>query len=363
MKPIIRKITPFDANEPYEVKFSWSGGQIYGNRLIIYETESLTEIYNEVSYSTALISSEKYHIIPEDTLINGTNYIAQISVITAIDADGVPLEESDLSDKTYFKVLTTPEFKFDVISESSRILLSSSSYAASVIYYQAESEPINSYKFQIFNSSMTLLSESATMYDRENISYTYQGLENNGIYYIRCVGDTVNGIQLATEYIEIDVKYKTPSFYTNFYAENDREHGWNSWYTNIIVVSYHGDEELRFTDDGKIDLSDKILYYNDGFNIKDDFTIVIVGENLYKNKNQIFNCYNADGGYQIKLTSFIYDDGSMRFRLNVDNGLLSYVIYSKALNDVTENSNIEIWLRRKENLYSIETYVEGVLVT
>ena len=46
-KPIVNKITPFDAEMDKEIGFTWNGSQSYANRLIIYNADSMEKIYDK----------------------------------------------------------------------------------------------------------------------------------------------------------------------------------------------------------------------------------------------------------------------------------------------------------------------------
>lgn len=48
-KPIVNKITPFDAEMDKEIGFTWNGSQSYANRLIIYNADSMEKIYDKQS--------------------------------------------------------------------------------------------------------------------------------------------------------------------------------------------------------------------------------------------------------------------------------------------------------------------------
>ena len=56
------------------------------------------------------------------------------------------------------------------------------------------------------------------MTDDYDISYTYKGLDNNTVYYVRCIGVTVNGMELDTGYVEITVKFENPNTYARIYG-------------------------------------------------------------------------------------------------------------------------------------------------
>ena len=96
-KPIVNKITPFDAEMDKEIGFTWNGSQSYANRLIIYNADSMEKIYDKT-----ITTFTHSHTIPAGTLKNGKQWIAQSQTF---DVDHL---ESGLSDKRYFQTFKTP---------------------------------------------------------------------------------------------------------------------------------------------------------------------------------------------------------------------------------------------------------------
>lgn len=99
---------------------------------------------------------------------------------------------------------------------------------------------------------------------------------------------------------------------------------------------------------------DKTLYYNEGFLIENDFTVLIRGINLWQNA-EIFKMNNDELG--LTLSSHIYNEGKLRFRLLVPNGVSNYLLYSDEL--VFENEDmVTIAIRRKNNVYQLKVFIE-----
>lgn len=339
-KPILYQISPFDANMSHTFTFSWSGDMVYKNRLTIYDADSLSVVYDKI-VSTYVLS----HTLPAYTLTNGTKYIAQCQVFDKYD------EASSLSDKVFFCALETPVFEFQGLPAGNKI--DSATYSATVTYSQANDESIRYYRFYLYDSLKNQVVESDEMYDQTSITYTYRGMETDSTYYFRCAGITMNGMDLDTGYVEVLVSYQSPSSYAIIYAENDPLKGYIKYYTNIIVVQYNGNDVFNY-EDGKIDLTDgQVLYYDDGFNIEDDFTLKIRGDNLWQSAD-IFEARNGDG-YWFKISSYIYDD-SLRYKLTAFNGLCNYVIYSDALN-FSDNDMVTVEVKRIDDIYQIYTFI------
>ncbi len=192
------------------------------------------------------------------------------------------------------------------------------------------------------------------MTDNYNISYTYKGLENNTVYYIRCAGVTVNGMELDTGYQEITVKYENPNTYARIYATPLPSQGCIQVSTNLIIIQYNGTDSFEYIN-GMIDLRDKTLYYDEGFLIEDDFTVIIRGTNLWQNADLLKMNNNKPG---LTLSSHIYNNGMLRFRLLVPNGVSHYLLYSDELL-FNNNDMVTISIRRKNNVYQLKIFVGG----
>lgn len=93
-KPIVMKITSFDANKPYEITLSWLGNRAHANRIIIYDNQTNKLVFDDMVSSFAL-----KHTIPAYTLTNGKKYVIQAQIY---DVENIP---SPLSDKVLFLYL------------------------------------------------------------------------------------------------------------------------------------------------------------------------------------------------------------------------------------------------------------------
>lgn len=339
-RPIIQKITPFDAAQDYEITLSWMGNRAHANRIIIYDNDTNNVVFDDMISSFAL-----KHTIPACTLINGKKYVIQAQTY---DVENIP---SALSNKVLFYTLATPDFYFEDLAENT--VISNSSFTASIHYYSDDWEEISKYRFYLYDASKKKLLESTELTDDYDISYTYKGLENNTVYYLRCVGVTVNGMELDTGYVEVTVKYENPNEYARIYATPLPSQGCIQVSSNLIIIQYNGTDEFDYID-GMIDLRDKTLYYDEGFLIKDNFTVIIRGINLWQTAD-IFKMSNGEHG--LTLSSYIYNNGNLRFRLMVPNGVSNYLLYSDE--QIFENDDmVTIMIRRLNNIYQIKVFVD-----
>lgn len=339
-KPYIQKILPFDANYDHEITLSWMGNRAHANRIIICDYETNAVIFDDMVSSFAL-----KHTIPAHTLTNGKKYVIQAQTF---DIENNP---SALSDKVLFFVFKTPDFYFKDLPENN--LIANSTFTANIYYYSEDWEDISKYIFYLYDSSKKQLLQSKELTDDFNINYTYRGLDNNTVYYIRCVGVTVNGMELDTGYVEITIKFENPNQYARLYATPLPKQGCIQVATNLIIIQYNGTDEFDYID-GMIDLRDKTLYYDKGFLIKDDFTVLIRGINLWQTA-EIFKMSN--GNLDLTLSSRIYDEGKLRFKLTVPNGVSNYIIYSDE-QVFTNTDMVTVAIRRKNNVYLLKVFIE-----
>ena len=267
-RPIVQKIQPFDSTKDYEISLLWSGNRAHANRIIICDNETNNVVFDDMVSSFSL-----KHTIPAYTLKNNQRYTIQAQTY---DIENIP---SALSNKVLFYTFSTPDFYFEDLSDNP--IIANSSFTATIHYYSDEWEDISKYVFYLYDATKKQLLQSSEMTDNYDISYTYKGLDNNTVYYVRCVGVTVNGMELDTGYVEITVKYENPNTYARIYATPLPSQGCIQVSTNLIIIQYNGTDEFEYID-GMIDLRDKTLYYDEGFLIEDDFTVIIRGMNLWQ---------------------------------------------------------------------------------
>lgn len=288
-KPIIKRITPFDGNENNDIYIAWIGNRAYANRIIIFDSKT-----NETVYDEKINTYELKHTIPAGTLSNGKSWIIQAQIF---DDEDIP---STLSEKYFFYTFNRPTFEFNDIPENHKI--TSMSFTATINYFSEDWENISKYIFHLYDASKRQLFESNEMTDDSDISYTYRGLDNNTLYYIRCTGVTVNGMELDTGYIEINVNYVNPNTYEIIYTKPLPSQGCVQVTSNLVMIQYNGTDDFTY-ENSKINLIGKTLYYNEGFLIENDYTLIIQGTNLWQTA-EILKMKNKNLG--LALSSYIY---------------------------------------------------------
>lgn len=344
-KPQINKIPPFDACLGAVVSISYVGHLPHANRIIIYDAASMTVVYDETKDGLAL-----EHTIPPDILTNGTKYAIQGQVFDSFHNAG------PLSDKVYFYCLAAPSFYFKDISDGSTF--HSASIYASLIYEQENGEAIDEFRFYLYDDLKNLLMESETFFTTENANYAYRGLTDDRFYYLRAAGSTVNGIPLDTGYLKFFINYENPKDYKLIDAQCNEENSVVTYQTNFVVINPSDTETAYEYKDGFINLIDQTLVYDKDFTVTGNFTLSIRGKDMCRNA-VVLTC--ANNLTSLSLSSYIYDDGGMRYKLAVSNGLCNYILYSEALFPKKEDI-ITIHIRRIHEVYQLTCFVEKQLV-
>ena len=340
-KPILLKIKPFDAKYDYEVSMSYSGNLPYSNKITIYDAESLSVVFTD-TVSTHLLK----HTILANTLINGTKYAIECQMF---DSKGVA---STLSDKVYFWCYETPTFEFEGLNNEDTIENSTISLALN--YWQSSYEKLYSFKFFLYDSYKAILNQSDMSYDTSNLTYEFKGLDNRTVYYVRATGITNDEIELDTGFIQIFTDFTNPNTYARIYTECD-ENGTIHGYTNITMIEPTANPDDYEFDSGYINLTDKVLVYDQDFLVSGDFTMSIRLKGL-KSNTDVLKASNSSAGFT--LSNYKYNDGT-RFKLVVPNGLTESIHYSDPIK-ISPSDVVCVHIRRINNIYLLKVLSEVI---
>lgn len=347
-KPIIKTITPPDANSAFNINFIWNGERAYYNRVVITNNKTNVKVYDQ-----KVESYNMYHTVPAGTLTNGGTWVVQVSVFYKNPSDTSQFIESEQSEKKIFLTLTTPTFSFAGLDPSADNKVTTSSYQASINYISKENELVESYMFSLYDVTQRFMFETDRISDSYNISYTYRGLDNMADYYIRCRAVTKNGVELDTGLVRIHVKFENPSTYSRIYATPLPTRGCIEVGSNLIVIEYTGDEEFEYSD-SHIILTEKTLYYDEGWELTDDFTVII--KMKYMEYGKLLKLSN--GTDDIILESLYCADEKTRFRLTAANGDCKYILHSTGV-IVNYEDTVVIGIHRKSGVYQLRVITDS----
>lgn len=353
--PILYSVPAFDAQNSFVFQFASIGGsQIIANTLTIKNNATLTTVYSETQ------TTFKFeHILPANTLINGTYYQA---VLTTRDAQG---NESNASAPIQFYCYSQP--MFEISNMPSGNIVTNSSFAFTVTYNQTQGEILNAYVFNLYSVSGALISTSNTMYNTDtslplNISYLFSGFEDNASYSIEVTGVTVNGTQITTGRIPFTTNYTKPDMFSFLFLTNNCKGGYITIKSNVIGIDgVSNPEPPIYIDNQEVDLRADGSYveWHNGYVIADNWTMRLWGRD-YTPNTEIFRFSNINN--DIVTIDYCADDTYCWFELRVKHGdwLWGYVTESSHIALPTSTEQVFCWLRRIDNLYELKIENRGV---
>ena len=272
-QPIINPIAAFDATQNHVITFLAIGGaQVVGNRIVISDNQT-----GKTVYDNRVITMQLAHTIPANTLTNGGYYNV---VIYTIDSAN---NFSQASVPVPFYCYSQPTLTINNIPASSTI--ENGTYTFQGSYVQQENEILNSYQFILYDSNKTVLSQSDVIYYSSNnsLSYTFVGMSNDTSYYIELKGQTVNNTEITTGLLYFTVRYSQPASFAIVDLVNDCENGFIQISSNIVAIDGKSNPEPPiYIDNKEVDLRepDSWVRWDEGFNIKNDFTMRVWGRDF-----------------------------------------------------------------------------------
>lgn len=288
-QPIINPIAAFDSTKGAVVTFVVIGGaQVIGNRLIISDNQSGKQIYNQTQSTMKL-----EHAIPAGILSNGRYYNA---VVRTIDNSGA---ESVASTAVPFYCYSQPSLTIDNIPTSETIENGTYKFVGS--YLQSEGEALNSYQFTLYDSNKEVLSQTPLIYYEadSSLAYTFVGMSNDTSYYVSLTGETVNGTQITSGLKYFTVRYLQPASFAICDLVNDCDNGFIQISSNIVAIDGKSNPEPPiYIDNKEVDLRDPDSWvrWDEGFSIKNDFTMRVWGRDFtpYENIITLSNNLNSN---------------------------------------------------------------------
>lgn len=360
-KPVLLSIPAWDCTKNNKISFNSTGGQqVVGNKLVITDQET-----NEIVYEEYQESFQYIHIISEDnSLENGKYYFAQIQTF---DVDE---NYSTLSDSVQFWCYTEPTI--EITNKPENNIIRNSSYSFEFEYNQNESESLDFWNIKLFDSSDTLLSESGANFPATNdfpleLSYTFNGFNDNSSYSVQIEAQTVEKTILKSDIYSFTTDYENPSQFTILELSNNYKKGYVEIKSNVTVIDGKSSEEnLEYINDGNIlnlKKEDAIVYWYEGYSINDNYTINLWGANFTVNQPVFMQkSTNNDSTEDVKLlVSYreVYidsDDNDVYnyFDLTVSVGENTpYVIMSNFIKDISPEDNLFLYIKLVDGLYDI----------
>ena len=262
----------FDARYEREFKYLWPSGnnQSVANTLIIRDNETNTIVYN-TKQETLLLK----HVLPANTLQNGKIYNVCIQVF---DRDN---NSSEFSDTLIFKCYTTPTLSLNIINEQ---VIRSSSYLFIVSYNQIEGEELQYYSLELYDGNKQRLYNTGAKYNIE-AGVTLSDFTDNTSYYIKAYGQTINHMEIETDFILFHVEYIKPELYSYMTVENRELYGDIQFTSFLVSIEGKGvNGEPTYIDGDYVDtINGTDIRFDDNFSINNGL-ISLVGRNFKINE-------------------------------------------------------------------------------
>ena len=270
-QPVLYTIPSFDAAVGANINFAYEGEQVFANELVVYDNETGNQVYSQ---KTEWMRT--YHAIVGGALQNGKYYYCVLRVFNKAG------EASSWSSQKSFRCFTTPQFGFSNVTTDQ--IVQNSELTVKLSYKQAEDEPLNTYTVGLYNANHVLINKSETQYGVGTMEYTIKNLEDGTKYYLRAIGETLNGMAADTGYLPFSVKFITPTYWT-YVDLSDNHDGTVRVSCNIRTVTgrFEGEGEPKYIDnDHRIDLRNpgQRVLFDDGFTLQGNFTIKLLGNDF-----------------------------------------------------------------------------------
>lgn len=301
--PVIYKIEPFDATVGTTVTYSWSGARNYGYDARVYTSD--TKYISLTSGSEPVYKTE--FTIPAGKLTNGKQYRVRVR---SKDKQG---GYSEWSDDKSFLCIKTPVFNItgfkgavidpDAVVEQTNNLIQASNIELVIHYFQnntkteatgvAIDEKLNIWKALLYDSSRTLIDYSDDLYYSSANTYSFSGLRNDVVYYIRATGETVNGKQVDTGYYKVQSEWVFPNVFSNIEVYNNPEQGNIHISSNIIPINGQfqqngkNSSNITWAKDNGVDLrkSGDSVVFTITYGTGDEYSILLEGNSFNQNSS------------------------------------------------------------------------------
>ena len=350
LSPILYAINNFDAAKGTTVKFYYTGEQVFANKLTIKKNDTLEVVY-EQKVSSMRLNHEISAEASSTKLINGTTYVASITVF---DKNGI---ESPASNTVLFTCYTTPVFHFTNIREGD--ILTDASYPVKLVYSQKENIPLSQYIVNLYDYGHNQIWSSGAIYNDKELSVVISGLTDNSNYYIRATGNTVTDVPLDTGLIGFSVNIVNPNTFLVLSLENVPDESSVKVSSNIVIVVGRSEGDISYIDNAAVDLTHggKVIF-DDGFNLKNDFTINGIWKNL-KDFSQILELTNGRDVITVHWNYGDFGNGKEYYaelyaKTKINNTfVLTYVVQSNLIKMISPNSCIQLLIQKSNSAFNI----------
>jgi hypothetical protein len=248
----------FPAGESIEV--TWKNN---GDSMVAYEVVVRKIVDNTIAFTSGkVVSYITKYIIPAGSLINGNEYTYVVTVYNNIN-------EFVSSSPTLLKCNSRP-----IMSITTDGYVRNQVATVYGGYSQSESLLLKAFKFVLYDVFSHVLEQTDYIYDG-SISHTFDyKLVDGEIYFIECVGITQNDLLGTSGLIRVVADYIQPNVYFSLGAETfiDKPFVRLTWTTVRIIGNTTGNVDY-VNSNSALDTHEGTVYFDEGFNINEDFTL------------------------------------------------------------------------------------------
>lgn len=333
--PILNSPAPFSSLNDFTFNFiSVGGNQVISNELEIQKNSDNTQVYLK-RIDTFLFK----HTVVASSLSNSQEYKARIRTYD------VSNNYSDWSDWITFWCFASPTVS---ITNIDNVNNQTFDFIGS---YNAD-DPINSYRFILFDENEVLLQSFPEVYST-NISQQIASLENGKKYKLELITLSVNGLEGTSGKLLFTPNYIQPRLNSVLTLENISNQGAVKITANVIQIlgktyptpgitlTYENNDIVNLTDGNQV-------IFDEGFTCDSNFILKIWGSNLIE--NEVFLPLYCDYG-RIEFKQYQNRIHAYKYYNNCD---ISAHFASNELTSIQSTDNLFIWVKQIDNMMDIQ---------
>lgn len=292
-----------DASESNQV--SW---EVSGDIQTAYQVDIFHNVTGNNVYSSGKITSYNLtHTIPANSIANGNDYQ---TYVTSYNKD-------DISMPSFPEIFTASSRPRITVSTIGTVGNFSNEFYAT--YIQDENVPMRNWTANLYNAQQQLIDHSDIMTDSV-LQYLFSNLETETSYYVEFQATSEKGLIGTSGLIPFDVFYLRPKQHLTLTANNIVNAGLElSWFVTQVVGK--SNNTVSFINNEEVDLTNNMVYFDNGFNIAQDFSLKVWLRNFDNNvplltlkgdNGQIVLKYNAVlDSFILTKTANVISDGVM----------------------------------------------------
>ncbi len=289
VQPLLNLVSTFDAVNEKKFSFTYLGAEAATvNQLSIRE-----DVKNsQPIYEKEISNVDKNHILPANTLKNGSSYLAKIRV--KLDADNY----TDWSPELKFMCLDTPTVIFSTIDKKNYVY--NNAVEMQVIYSQKQNEKVTSYQFLLYDQRHVIVQNFPVRIPNQLAPTQFEevvaNLTKGKLYYLGIKIITQNGIVFQAEH-QFVPQYIIPTFNGIIQPMNTGEEGQIT--IEAFLKQLLGTPAKPFIPNRPTDADDHYLYWkHDSVIIPKDNPLIFKKLGMAKASDFIFKvwCRNVHNG-------------------------------------------------------------------